>query len=298
MGAIIDGLDETKIKYVEIDGIRTRYYEDGAGEPLVLIHGGEYSSYYSLDGWSLNLPELARSFHVYALDKLGHGHTDNPSADDYTFAALARHTEGFFRALGIRQAHCAGHSRGGLSVTYLAYQHPDLVKTAILVDSGSTAPEDPRYPSGAFYAEVRRRVPPGAPVRDVVRAEPDAQAFNPDQVTEDFVDRLCRIADLPKVREARRRMREIGPDVWYPSLEQARQQVWQRIEEEGMPVPTLLVWGYNDRAAPFPVGLTLFEKVSAKTDRAELHVLRGAGHYCFRDQSAAFNRLLRSLCLG
>ena len=36
--------------------MRTRYYEDGQGEPLVLFHGGEFGSLYTLDSWSLNLP--------------------------------------------------------------------------------------------------------------------------------------------------------------------------------------------------------------------------------------------------
>lgn len=298
MSSISDRLDETKIKYADVDGIRTRYYEDGAGEPLVLIHGGEYSSYYSLDGWSLNLPELARSFHVYALDKLGHGYTDNPRGDDYTFGALARHTEGFFRALGITQAHCAGHSRGGLSVAHLALEHPDLVKTAVIVDSSTTAPEDPQRPSGAFYAEVDRRIPAEASVRERVRAEPDAQAYSGEQVTEDFVARMCRIADLPKVREARGRMKALSQTVWFPSLNRARADTLRRIDESGLPVPTLVIWGFNDQAAPVVLAHRLFERICAKTPQAELHVLNGAGHYSFREQPAAFNRVLRSFCLA
>ena len=32
--------DREQIKYVDVEGVRTRYYENGAGEPLVLVHGG------------------------------------------------------------------------------------------------------------------------------------------------------------------------------------------------------------------------------------------------------------------
>jgi 2-hydroxy-6-oxonona-2,4-dienedioate hydrolase len=88
-----DSLDVEKLRFVDIEGARTRYYEDGDGEPLVLIHGGQFGSLYSLDSWSLNLAGLTRHFRVYALDKLGQGHTDNPRNDaDYTFEALSRHT--------------------------------------------------------------------------------------------------------------------------------------------------------------------------------------------------------------
>ncbi len=67
-----------KPKFRNVDGIRTRYYEAGIGEPLVLIHGGSFGSYYSADHWSLNFDGLSKHFHVYAFDKLGQGYTDNP----------------------------------------------------------------------------------------------------------------------------------------------------------------------------------------------------------------------------
>ena len=68
-----DGLDEKKLRFVDANGVRIRCYEDGLGEPLVLISGGEFGGLYSLDAWSLNFKELAQRFHVYAIDKPGLG---------------------------------------------------------------------------------------------------------------------------------------------------------------------------------------------------------------------------------
>src|SRR4051794_30607090 len=99
---IHDSLDTSKLHFVDVDGIRTRYYEAGQGEPLVLFHGGDIGSPYTLDAWSLNLPELASYFHVYAPDKLGNGYTDNPpTAADYTPAAVFQHARRFLEVLGI-----------------------------------------------------------------------------------------------------------------------------------------------------------------------------------------------------
>lgn len=116
--AIADSLDRQKLHFVDVDGTRTRYYEDGAGEPLVLVHGGNFGSGYSLDCWSLNFSTLARHFRVYALDKLGQGHTDNPKDDDYTFDAVYRHFRGFLEAVGIRGM--LGIPAGARSATPLA----------------------------------------------------------------------------------------------------------------------------------------------------------------------------------
>ena len=115
-----DSLDQRGIHYVDAAGVRTRYYEAGDGEPLVLIHGGEFGFVCSLDCWSLNLPGLAEHFHLYALDKLGQGHTDNPRADkDYTFEAAFEHILSFLRALNIPAAHFVGHSHEIVYITRL-----------------------------------------------------------------------------------------------------------------------------------------------------------------------------------
>ena len=93
---VTDSLDQRSIHYVDVAGVRTRYYEAGSGDPLVLIHGGEFGFVCSLDCWSLNLPGLAERFHVYALDKLGQGYTDNPpSEQDYSIDAVSEHILGY-----------------------------------------------------------------------------------------------------------------------------------------------------------------------------------------------------------
>ena len=66
-------------KYVDVDGIKTRYFDKGEGEPLILLHGGNFGSNDAVDcawDWELNIDGLARWFHVYAVEKLGQGRTD------------------------------------------------------------------------------------------------------------------------------------------------------------------------------------------------------------------------------
>ena len=226
------------------------------------------------------------------------GHTDNPKSDsDYTFEALLQHTYGFLNAVGIREAHFAGHSRGGFLVTRLALEYPGLVKTLVLVASGTTARDDPSVPEDTFYKDIERRVPPGPPTPETVRMEPDAQAYRKEQVTDDFLARMLEIALLPKTQEAQKRTKALGPTLWLPSLVAKRQETLRTIDDSGLPVPTLLLWGFNDPAAPLPLGLKLFGRICAKTPEAALHVLNGAAHYSFRDQPQAFNRVLRSFCL-
>ncbi len=295
-----DGLDAQKVQFVEVDGVRTRYYADGQGEPLVLVHGGQFGPGYSLDSWSLNLPVLAQHFRVYALDRLGQGHTDNPqSDDDYTFEAVYRHFHGFLDAVGIGPAHFVGHSRGALPISRLAMDAPERVRTLTVMSSNTLAPEDPTFPSGTFYAEVARRTPPGPPTRESVRVEPEGQAYSTAHITENYTARLLEIALLPKSQEAARRMQAIGGSVWTPSLDRARDEMIAWIEERGLPVPTVVIWGMNDVSAPLRIhGLPLFERIAPKSPRTALFVVNETGHYVMREQPEAFHRAVRSFTLG
>jgi pimeloyl-ACP methyl ester carboxylesterase len=299
ISSFADDLDQRKLRFIDARGVRVRVYEDGAGEPLVLIHGGEFGSVNTLDEWSLNLKALAKHFHVYAIDKPGQGYSDIPKRDaDYTFEWLFQSIHDVFQVLGVRQAHWAGHSRGALVVARMALDHPDLVKSAILVDSSTTAPEDPHVPTYLFYEEIDARTPPGPPTLATVRVEADAQCFSKAHITDDFVGRLLKIAELPAVQEAQQRMQDLRFTVWHPSLYRVRKQTVAEISERGLPVPTLVIWGFNDRGAPLYLGHRLFERICPTTPHAEFHVFNQAGHYCFREQWQKFNRAVVNFCLS
>ena len=72
-------------EWLDVNGIRTRYYDHGSGETVVFIYGGNFGmgdSASSAYTWSLNFGPLSKNFRVVSFDKLGKGFTDNPRADD------------------------------------------------------------------------------------------------------------------------------------------------------------------------------------------------------------------------
>lgn len=295
---IADSLDPSKLRWVDVGQVSVRYYEDGQGEPLVLFSGGEIGTLDGLDRWSLNLPGLAQHFHVYCIDKLGQGHTGNPpTVGDYTFEFQVEHTYQLLRALGLERINICGQSRGALLVTRLAFDHPELISKLIIVDSATLSPENPMFPSARWYENVFRGVPEGPPTRESVRLEMDAQAFNQEQVTDDYVDRMLEIAKLPSFQEAQATIAEVRHSQWLPSVNRVRDDTVRQIDADGIPVPTLVLWAINDLSAPLPLGQRLFERIAVKTAHAEMHILNGGGHYSYREQPAAFNRAVKSFCL-
>jgi 2-hydroxy-6-oxonona-2,4-dienedioate hydrolase len=293
----LDHLDPERIRFGHVAAARTRYWEAGAGEPLILVHGGEFGDLYSLDAWSLNLTDLATTFHVFAFDRLGQGFTDNPRARDrYTIDAVMEHVTAFVETVAPSPAHLVGHSRGGFLVMRLALERPDLACTVTIVDSNTAAPENPAFPSGRFYEDLERRIPgPARP--DIVDVEPQLQSYSAVHITDDFLERRRKLASLPKLSEAYLDGEPGRRATWESGLDRLRRDALSRIDRDGMPVPVLVVWGRDDPSAPLPLGLDLFDRLSAESSEVQLHVINRAGHYAFREHPMTFNALVRAFCL-
>src|SRR5262249_7257163 len=73
VNSMADQLDAAR-HVVEVDDLQTQYFEAGEGEPLVLLHGGEFGGGAEFC-WENNIFELARHYRVIAPDLLGFGGT-------------------------------------------------------------------------------------------------------------------------------------------------------------------------------------------------------------------------------
>ena len=112
----VDGLTAT---FVDVNGVRTRYYDYGRGEPIVLAHGGTVlgGALGTANSWSRNIPGLATTFRVLALDRLGQGMTANPTDDnDFGMEGDVEHLYQFIRTLKLERVHLVGHSSSGPGV--------------------------------------------------------------------------------------------------------------------------------------------------------------------------------------
>jgi len=277
-------------KFVAVDGIQTRYFELGSGDPLVLIHGGQFGSYYNAYHWSLNFDDLSRSFRVYAFDKLGMGFTENPPSErEYTMAAVIRHAYGFIHAFFLSRVTLMGHSRGALPAARLAVDHPDVIKALVILDSNTLAPEDPGMPVD-FYRKLEENAP-AVPDREFVSREPIANSYKRDHITDDFVQAMLEIALLPKTREGKAEFKPIEA-AFLQDLKRVKHETLDCIQQGRLKVPTLIAWGWNDPSAPFKLGLDLFEIIAAQLDRVQLQLFNQAGHYIFREHARELNRLV------
>jgi len=97
------------IQYSDIGGIKVRYIKTGVGPNLVLLH----TLRTQLDLFEKVVPDLAKTFTVYALDYPGHGYSDIPKAH-YDADFFVRSVEGFLDALDLHDVALCGVSIGGV----------------------------------------------------------------------------------------------------------------------------------------------------------------------------------------
>lgn len=113
---------------VDLGGVRTWYSVDGAGDPLVYLHGG-FSDSRELD------PVRARyaaRFRVFAPDRRGHGRTadvDGPM----DFERIAADTIAFLEQVVGGPAHLVGFSDGATAALHVALRRPELVRRMVMI---------------------------------------------------------------------------------------------------------------------------------------------------------------------
>lgn len=256
------------------DGTPLFYVDEGAGRPLVLLQGLQFSSRYF---WQRNIAELARTHRVIAIDTRGQGLSGKPIGG-YTIAQAAADLEELLAGLELKAACLAGVAFGGLvALSYYERYGPARLRSLVLCEmtprllseEGWAHPTFGDFPPQAGYAyaaDVRAdrsvldgflqaafATPPDPDTLAEMRAE---MYLTPTSVIADLIDDM--------VRQDFRAM--------LPSIA----------------VPALLIYGRGQNPVmPGEIGRWM----QAQIPKAELVEL-GTGHSPFWENPSGFNAAL------
>lgn len=125
-------------RFVDIDGLRVHYRDQGKGPVLLCLHG-ICSSLHTWDGWALALKDRYR---IVRLDLPGWALT-GPANFPYHREAYMKFLKQFIDALGIRRVNLAGNSLGGYYAWNFAISHPERVDGLVLIDPAGYPKEVP-----------------------------------------------------------------------------------------------------------------------------------------------------------
>ncbi len=140
-------------RFIDVDGVRIHYLDEGSGPPLLLIHG--LSGHMRHFTYSL-LDRLKGDYRVVILDRPGSGYSTRPPRASAAIGAQARTIARFAKALGLERPLLVGHSLGGAIALAMALNHPEQVGGLALI-APATHPQD--HVSPVFRGlEIRSRL--------------------------------------------------------------------------------------------------------------------------------------------
>lgn len=263
-----------RIRRVRWSGGTTQAIELGAGPPLVLLHGGLGEAFQ----WGPLLPALARTHHVIAVDRPGHGLAD--PFDSRTVDLLAHATE-FLRdildAENLVHPTLVGASMGGLWSIAFALAHPQRVARLVLVGSPAgitrTMPRMLRLgtlPGLRTLIRHAMRQPTRAAVRSFWA---QLLVAHPERLDDDFLD----LSAYSQRRNA---------DSWFALIDRTMNLRGMRPDLLlgdrllRLTTPTTMIWGDRDAWAPPALG----EAAAARNPLLRLVRIPDAGHAPWFDQ--------------
>lgn len=247
---------------LQTNGIELYFEIVGQGEPVLLLHGLGSRG----EDWAFQVPEFSRSFQVITADMRGHGRTAKPPGP-YSLPQMAADVVGLLDGLGIESTHIVGLSMGGMIAFQIAVDHPERVRSMVIVNSGPALV--PR--TAAEWLKVKQRL--------IL-----ARMFGPAQTGKFLSTRLFPKPDQSALRDRLIELwAENDKDAYLASIHAlVGWSVLERIPEIGCPV--LVISGDRDYTP-----LSRKAEYTALIPDARLVVIEDSGHATPIDQPDKFN---------
>ena len=261
-------------KTIDVDGLATSYLESGHGDPVVLLHGGEFGVSAEL-GWERVIGALAEHYRVLAPDMLGFGESAKVIDFNDGRGMRIRHLARFCAELGVAGAHFVGNSMGAIN---------------LLVDTTSEAPRLPVRSLTAICGggEIQRNEHSAAlydydatvdGMRRIVTALFADPAYPSDEA---YVQRRYESSIAPGAWESLAAARFRRPGLEAPAMPSS-QRAYDRVG-----VATMIIEGDRDKLLPSGWAAEIAGQIAG----ARSAVIPGAGHCPQIEQPAALVEVL------
>jgi len=267
-----------KSHYVEIDGLKYHFLDQGSGDPVIMIHGNPTWSFY----FRKLIQGLSNRYRAVAPDHIGCGLSDKPGITryDYRLKSRVRDLESFLEYLELKEKiTLVLHDWGGMIGMAYALRYPQMIGRIVIMNTAAFLP-----PKGKMLP-IRLRV-----VRNVTPfATLAVQGFNLfaygalymasyKGMKKDVKSGLIapynswnnRIATLKFVQDIP--VSEKDPS--YSLVKYVDENLYKLSH-----IPMLICWGEHD----FVFDSTYLAEWRRRFPNAEVHALKDAGHYVLED---------------
>lgn len=276
---------------LSVGGTRLFVHTEGAGPPVLVVHGGPLLDHGYLAG---PLRSLTSTFRLVFYDQRLSGRSDGVvESGSVSLADFVEDLEGIREGLALERVRLIGHSWGGLVAVKYALRHPDRVQSLVLVS--------PMAPSAALWRAEQEALTAAVEPSDTagmgeLRASQALAAREPEAV-----QRMLRLSFRSQLHDPARAA-ELRFHIPADYAERSRQfgsmvaelTSYDLVGElADLEVPTLLVHGASEVAAA--IGR---EAYRAGIEDLTIEVIEEAGHFSFLEQPEAFHGVVRAFLSG
>jgi 2-hydroxy-6-oxonona-2,4-dienedioate hydrolase len=288
-------MDRLQEQILDVAGTRTRVLLGGnAGAATLFLHGGIPGVTPYCGGahlWGDSPAALLKDRMVVVPDLPGSGGT--APNEPLTMDSLCRHVTALLSALSLDTADVVGHDLGGLIGVWMALSHPARVRSLSIVASPMSPP----------IADGLDNILLASPPQPLWSRESQAWAFERLSQVHTHIDAFLLDACVAASRgEAHRKaaddMKLNYARTFAPSMNRIRYRLWDACRNEGLKVPTQIVWASHDPATSRESGMVLFNAIAGRQKSAQMHVINRSGSFPFREQVAAFHHIVASFADG
>jgi len=265
-------MTDIELSCVDVDGYSIAYRQAGEGPALVLLHGFLCDS----RCWRRQLIGLSERFRVVAWDAPGAGSSADP-AGALTTADYARCLAGFLDRVGVDRAHVVGLSWGGILAQEFFRLYPQRLRCLVLADT---------------YAGWRGSLPDAVWKERLATCLLDSEG-PPDALVAKMLPGMFSDAAPQSVRDELSAIVSEFHPIGFRLMSLSSAEMDTRDLLPRIDVPTLVLWGEDDRRSPMGIA----EQLHAAILGAELATIPNAGHVSNMEQPDAFNDHVRRFCL-
>jgi pimeloyl-ACP methyl ester carboxylesterase len=266
--------------WVQVAGRPVNVIDMGEGPALVFVHGLSGS----WPNWLEQLPVLAGTHRVVAMDLPGFGHSPMP-VEEITISSYARILDQLLGKLGVSAATLVGNSMGGFISAELAIMFPQRVERLVLVSAAGISTNGRR--------DVQRAVPTLRRMERVVAAYTTWVAAHSEAVVRypglrnAALGLVTRHPSRLNPALAAEQLRGAGKPGFMQALQaNLNYPIRERLPE--IACPTLIVWGEEDKVIPVR-DAGVFEQLIPGSRKV---LFEDTGHMAMLERPAAFNELL------
>jgi len=267
-------------RFINIEGVRIHYRDEGNGSPVVLIH----ANFASLLGWDPWVEALQDSYRVIRMDMTSHGLTGPDPTGDYSPERTLAVFEKFVEAMDLEEFSIGGTSMGGTVAIHYTHDHPEQIQKLILLSPGSL--EGKERKSGP-----RGEVPKAAYILKYImpRALPEFMLRggygDKSKLTDELIDRWYDMW-----------MREGNREAQLDRLQQYKPGDIEDIIRQ-LEVPTLLMWGEANTTAKYEQAAH-FRELLENVESLKFISYPGVGHMAVQEAGNETGRDVRAFLDG